>query len=394
MSESAFDWFVQMTSGVALGPMPREDLVELAQSGGLLQHDLVREGEDGDWRPASEVPGLLSVDFDDSESLGETDEATASIETDNILAIDGPLELDVPIAGNSVPTLPPRPTPPKRPGSPPQPVSPAPPRQAPTQPAESTPQQREQTATTNHPVTAAPPPPSKQTPPEPPDWLANASSLDDPPSLPDHFDLSRLEDENFDDDDDWEDSSPYALKAENEPVPLVRIGKKTPSSPGTQTPSTPPRRRTSTRRAISDRVAEGWSWVPRSLRRKLIWAVVGAVALAIFEFAAPSLLPGNARYIYEEFVSIHDEMQAFDDGTLDAAGWNEFTQSASEELDAALPWLEENAVPGDRVTSLLLYVGRDLQEMIRLPPGSERPHQQRVDGFFDQLDEFYASNND
>ncbi len=74
MSESSFDWFVQMTGGIALGPMPREDLTELAASGGLMPSDLVRKGEKGDWRPASQITGLIPELADDATTLGESPE--------------------------------------------------------------------------------------------------------------------------------------------------------------------------------------------------------------------------------------------------------------------------------------------------------------------------------
>ncbi|GDY09351.1 hypothetical protein LBMAG52_28370 [Planctomycetia bacterium] len=41
--------------------------------------------------------------------------------------------------------------------------------------------------------------------------------------------------------------------------------------------------------------------------------------------------------------------------------------------------------------ALLLYAGRDLQELLELPRTSKSPHQKRLDAFFEQLQEMYGS---
>ena len=59
MSSSQQHWFVQTDFGALLGPMPDDALAEMAHTGALLIRDRVREGTDGEWRPAGEVPGLF-----------------------------------------------------------------------------------------------------------------------------------------------------------------------------------------------------------------------------------------------------------------------------------------------------------------------------------------------
>lgn len=67
MSSSVNHWFVQTDFGALLGPMPRDALAEMARTGALLVRDQVREGTDGKWRLASEVPGLFD---EQTPSLG------------------------------------------------------------------------------------------------------------------------------------------------------------------------------------------------------------------------------------------------------------------------------------------------------------------------------------
>ena len=368
MSESSFEWYVQMAGGVVLGPMPREDLDELAQSGGLLPDDLVRQDEFVNWQKASDVPGLLKV------------------EGGNSLLLDGPLELDVPPPPVSEPTAAPSlPAEPRELSAAQEQRKAARRKKAARKRPRKSSQRRSDGQRSQQPASQS----SDQS-----DWLADAPAYDgDEASEYEelHADLSRLMEEDeqgFDDGE--EDSSPYALKTDDhrtddDPVPLVRVGKKSPGKPASSAARVQP---------AKDIAGQIWSALPRSLRRKAIFAVVGFVAFWIFKLTAPSLLPGNDSYIYESVASIHAKILAFEDGTADASEWNEFTQWAGDELEESRPWLEDNAVPGERGRSLLLYVTRDLQEMLQSPPGSDRPHLQRVNGFFEQLEEIYASDYD
>jgi hypothetical protein len=348
--------------------MPRNDLTELAQAGGLLPDDLVRQDQSAEWQKAADVPGLLKIDAGES------------------VLLDGPLELDVPSPPASEPAATP-----SLPDELPEPPSVL---QQPTtvRPGKASRKRRKKSA--EHRPDSQRSEQSGSESNDQPDWLVTASASDEAESFGNEklqADLSRLmEADHRGFDDEEEDSSPYALKtgdrpADDDPVPLVRIGKKsTGKSADTATWVQP----------AKDIAGQLWTALPRSLKRKAIFAVVGLVAFWILKLAAPSLLPGSDEYIYESLASIHAEMLAFDEGTEDPSGWNEFTQWAGEELNESRPWLEENAVPGERGRSLLLYVTRDLQEMLRLPPGSERPHLQRVNEFLEQLDEIYAADYD
>ena len=59
MSSSPNQWYVQTDFGALLGPMPADALSELARTGALLHRDQVREGSDGVWQLASDLPGLF-----------------------------------------------------------------------------------------------------------------------------------------------------------------------------------------------------------------------------------------------------------------------------------------------------------------------------------------------
>ena len=57
---SAKPWFVQTGFGTILGPMPADVIHEMVRTAELVRSDQVREGADGEWRRASEVPGLFT----------------------------------------------------------------------------------------------------------------------------------------------------------------------------------------------------------------------------------------------------------------------------------------------------------------------------------------------
>ena len=101
--------------------------------------------------------------------------------------------------------------------------------------------------------------------------------------------------------------------------------------------------------------------------------------------------PRQRADIYANYLSIYRELQQRRETSEDYAAWTEFVSRAKTQLDATVPWLEENAKPGDRRKSLLLYAGRDLQELLELRRTSNSPHQKRLDVFFEQLQELYGS---
>jgi hypothetical protein len=384
MSESSFDWFVQMAGGVVLGPMPREDLAELAQSGGLLPGDLVRKGEEGDWQPASEVDGLIPRLAGES-SLDDKSPEDADFELQPGLQLldDSPVVEAPSVSG--------APEDAGAESSPGEPVLPDHLDLLPSSDSDAPPQARPQ-----HPVRQASKPAARRRKPAPsePALAVPNDVADEPPfqePSPTDFDQWEIdEDEGAVSSDDFgaEDSP-----ADGGYISPRKQKKKKPASKS-RAPDRSPRDRSQAVRQANNIAAQVWWFLPSSLRRKAIFAVIGAIAFGLFELLAPSLLPSDEPFIYESLSLIHGEILAFDSGELDPSEWAEFTQWAGEELELNRPWLEENAVSGERGRSLLLYVSRDLEEMLQTPPGSERPHQQRVEGFFEQLEELYASSYD
>lgn len=125
----------------------------------------------------------------------------------------------------------------------------------------------------------------------------------------------------------------------------------------------------------------------RSLWKRLLpVAVATAVVLVLV-----TVWPHQRLDIYSRYVAIYKELQERRDKVQDQTGWNEFTKRANAQLNEVLPWLEDNAKPGDREKSLLLYAGRDLQDLLDQPRDSQANHQKRLQVFFEQLQELYGS---
>ena len=81
MTSSPHHWFVQTDFGALLGPMPRDALAEMARTGALLVRDQVREGTNGEWRLASDVPGLFDEQTPSLSLLSSTLEDLFAPET-------------------------------------------------------------------------------------------------------------------------------------------------------------------------------------------------------------------------------------------------------------------------------------------------------------------------
>lgn len=101
--------------------------------------------------------------------------------------------------------------------------------------------------------------------------------------------------------------------------------------------------------------------------------------------------PRQRPDIYKNYVAIYQELKQRRDIAEDHATWTEFVTRSRTQLAETVPWLEEKAKSGDREKSLLLYAGRDLQELLELPRTSKSPHQKRLDAFFEQLQAMYGS---
>lgn len=330
MSSSPHHWFVQTDFGALLGPMPDDALAEMARTGALIPCDRVREGTDGEWCLASEVPGLfdeqtpslglMSSTLEDlfapetsapresaasrvasRRSLAKPDETPAAPQVPDL-----EFELDTPLIALRPPVA----------------VSPV---------VQSVPVQE--------PIPATAPKISPQPEPQPVIDLVPAV---EPPSL-------------------------------REPEAIL------PAPSRWQARVTPPSRWQPT----ATRSHRSWQF------DKQTW-LTGAIAAAVL-VGAWWFWPRQRPDLYKNYFAIYQELQQRRNISEDHATWTEFVTRSKTQLAATVPWLEEKAKPGDREKSLLLCAGRDLQELLELPRTSESPHQKRLGAFFKQLQEMYGS---
>lgn len=355
MSSSPHHWFVQTDFGALLGPMPDDALAEMARTGALLVRDQVREGTGGEWRPASEVPGLFD---EQTPSLGlmsstledlfapETSAPRESAASQNVIRRDRATAREVPVTGTSnelefeidAPLI------------------------APPKVVEPPPVKYELEFDVDVPLIA---PTAAITPPPVVERRQVPESTPAPtPAV--REDLSR----------------PPVVAPQPEPAVVPEPAPAPQPTPASEAPVAPaPRWQPPTARAR-----------PKAPLGKTAW-ITGAIATAalLAIVAAWWFWPRQRPDIYANYVAIYKELQQRKAAAQDQAGWTEFVKRAKPQLDETLPWLEEQAQPGDREKSLLLYAGRDLQELLEQPSGSPGPHQKRLSAFFEQLEEMYAA---
>lgn len=358
MTSSPHHWFVQTDFGALLGPMPDDALAEMARTGALLVRDRVREGTDGEWRLASEVPGLFDEQTPSLGLLSSTLEDLFAPET------SAPRESDASKNANRRSLVKPK-------AAPSVPESQelefeidAPLIVSPTV-IEPPPVAHELEFETDVPLIAPTPPAAVSPVVESPPPVHEAVRSTTPKVS------SRLEIE------------PVNDLIPPEETPSVREPEPIHSAPSGWQPRITPTSR----------------WQPTATRshrglqsRKQI-LLVGSIAAAMLIVVGGTwwFWPRQRPDIYKNYVAIYQELQQRRDISEDHAKWTEFVARSKTQLAETVPWLEEKAKPGDREKSLLLYAGRDLQELLELPRTSKSPHQKRLDAFFEQLQEMYGS---
>jgi len=334
MFSSPNPWYVQTDFGAMLGPMPADALSELARTGALLPRDQVREGIDGDWRLASDWPGL----FDQSEqplphpeTLQEPAPPHESFKiTSSVRLLDDLMKPEKAAVKHR----------PMKPGE------------------------------------------------KPPDELA--FELNVPPPVPAAQTPAVVESRTV---NKIKTSAAPAVAPQAEPVE-VSVPAPPPFPAFVAEPRTPTDRTTGWTPPSSRPVRRGPTAgkpdsSPHLWRRMLPAAAAIAVVLALM--TVWWVWPRQRPDIYTRYVAIYEELQQRRGKTQDQAGWNEFVTRSNAHLNDVLPWLEDRAKPGDREKSLLLYVGRDLQDLLDQPRDSEPIHQERLKAFFEQLQEMYGS---
>lgn len=315
MPLSSNQWFVQMDLGVVLGPMPRDELVDLAQTGALLERDLVRNGADGTWQSAGDVHGLFNgCDPSGSPACEPTEPAsTASFSVASPrkagVAKKSQQRIVSEAAQDDLPLL--------------------------------DPSEFDSVLPVFESGSRAAVPPLGLSSSEPATPLL-PHPVHDEPTLP------------------------------PEPAPLVVFPQR----------SEPP----SIRRPSTASVA-----VERGRVSRIVPVLIATAVACVVLVTGWWFWPGQEPDIYANYVAIYREWQERREGAQEQSGWDEFAARSKARIDASIPWLETHAQPGDRKTSLLLYAGRDLREILNHPRDFQSPHQRRLDGFFDQLNRIYAS---
>ncbi len=350
MSTSSNQWYVEMSAGITLGPMPFDDVVELAETSAIMRDDRVREESSKGWKSARDVAGL----FRDGENL---DSDTRAVSLPDCEVAETPIEntedsstVDEKLDGR-------------------------------TEHSDGVVRLDEfqvllgESATTadhaDDPAAAL---------------LHAAASLEtvDPETPPssthDVPDSSLVASEPETAETDSREARPSLEPAmlvnernervEDEPAPATQ-------PPAAASPQSTPRVQ---------------PWRPPVNRNRQL-AVRGCLALAAVAgvWSLFSLLkPDIEAATYVQYAAIYQEYQTLVE-VPDSGSWSEFATRARAELDETLPNLEAAAVPGERSKSLLLYAGRDLRTALDLPPGTTTPHAGRLAGFFEQLNELHAS---
>jgi hypothetical protein len=388
--------------------MPHDDLIELAQTGQLLESDDVREGPDGEWCAARDRPGLLDyidpaspavvpndepqasdmhsapVEAAPDDSAADQDDATGSPQPDAIPVAQSLTEFDFE-SGQSTPT-PVAPTSTQADPLPsnelnfephlpqPMPADCAVPESNPaTETQETEPVPEQQTDELDFELNPPQPRPEESEESTPVASFTNLPELRMPSPRPGSQTRS-LEVQ-------------AAQESETRPSPEPRTAAAV-ESQMSHAPTAVNYFEKATRVEADDTepVARRRFPLPRISRAVRL---IGAAAL-LLSFVW-WLLPGSERDIYADYLTIYDELRERQSSPDGKAGWREFVNQSRARIDETNPWLEETAQPGDRAKNLLLYIGRDLQRMLEKSPDTASPHQQRLDGFFEQLAEIYES---
>lgn len=440
MTDTSDHWYVRIQFGIELGPMPRSDLDELAETGQLLIGDSVREGANGEWFPARDLPGLSPPNdlitegdtsaeprpteppADDSSSEPAPDFEAAEL-TENDQDSPEPVVLESNRVDESAGGLPGAqsldefdfdtgPSAVKEDVSDDSPSGTSPPL-AGTALDERTPALPEDVPSVERNT-------AKQTLPDFPDSVetqeeksAEESEAADtePAALPDPLtpsaDGGPFPD--FSEDEDVE----FAEQSSELPDPLAPVASREPFPDSPDEDGTDPAEPTNLPPAIAIPYATDLGSLPsteqsaRSLppirlpvprMASLIrLAIAVAVIVGLWKLIGgggpePDIYDEYSAmyYIYAEYSAIYSELQDRRNNPADSTGWMSFAEQARAQIDEYNVWVEESAEPGDREKNLLLEAGRDMQELLSAAPDAESPHEERLDGFFRQLSEIYA----
>jgi len=375
---SAKSWFVQTEFGATFGPMPDDALLEMVRTGALLKTDQVRAGREGQWRLASEFPGLF-------DAVTASPTSTENSPSNNLAEIPSMVPASSPSNPPTIHLIPPT-----------QPAHPDPPliaMETPATVATSQPQIVTETAADSRDVAPMALPRieelSANAPPEN-HLIAAWKSQRSQSKVELGVDSLAAELGQAESGDDLAPELPADL-LDDEVVPAsTTAANKSPSS-----------RPVANRRAFLDQIAgledgprrpietsqQKWDRWRRSLPT---WPIVLAITLVLFTTWA--YWPRSQRGIYDRYVAIWQEWKTRRTDFKDKEGWDQFLKHTQAELDDMVPWLEKHARSSDREKLLLLWIGRDcFQRMLRQPRQMDSPEEKQLQFLLLSMRDFYES---
>lgn len=379
MHSASDQWFVALGPDVILGPMPLNDVRQLASTGALLETDRVRQGGTNDWSLAKDVAGVF---------------ITA---TEEWVSIPADIAWETPTEGDSSIGL------------------------APTQFSQAQPttmkstssaievrsQQHSASSHVDRDETARPksePPrpkvsprviPPAPLPPMPADFeyvfpqasVANRTTQTrDKPAQSDERDrdVESQSDEviRVVDDEPSNDVGGDSIATNNQPsVDRDPIHTNRPSIA------------TNIQRPIGSQASSYSATQCQSrLNRNRPWLkpLLAVLVLIAIGGLGWTFWPSSEPHVYEDYARLYDLLKQHRRGQASGANWDNFVRQTKEATETSVPWLERTTRPGDRQKDLLLYVGRDLLAATEVAPTSEFRHEKRLDGFMKQLQEIYG----
>ncbi|MFM9960199.1 MAG: hypothetical protein ACKV2Q_03125 [Planctomycetaceae bacterium] len=418
---SAKSWFLQTGFGATLGPMPNDALLEMIRTGALLRTDQVREGIEGEWRPAFEFPGL----FDGGPAPPMRSEVSAP---NSMVAAASPVALSpalvpvpafvpapasvparasVPVAVRTPAVAPSPPAnaskiilvPPARPEPPPiaAAVEVAASAIAPPAVAEVTSASIENTSPTVSKIEEVAV--SVTAPPEN-DLIANWKSQ----RIQSQAELGLVslaaEMTQAEDAEDFAPELPANLLDDTEqPASSTLSNTKTANTKTANTSSAS--RPTAQRQAFLDQIPglengprqrvetskQKWDRWRRSLPT---WPVAAVLVLALLALWVS--WPRSNRGFYDRYVAIWEEWKIRRGDFKDKEGWEHFLEHTKSELDDMVPWLEKRARSTDREKLWLLWIGRDcFRRMLMQPRQVGSPEEIQLQFHLANLRQLYES---
>ena len=381
---SAKTLFVQTGFGTVLGPMPEDALRELVRTGALVRADQVREGSEGEWRPAAETPGL----FESVSELLATVPTVLEMETPPLLTAETctqPMASLPLVKGRLIPPLAPAMSALPTPSEPAAVI--APPNEV-DLPVDAKPS----IAPLTDKIAIQPPSDEDTTtrsaPPE--EELISRWREERDRSREEMGTVSLAAEMTHSQDEDFAPELPADLFGDDvaSSPPLVSV----------LTEETT-RRREIHRPAFLDQISgleagprageeklpQKWDRWRRSLPSRQTVASVITVVFVVWWF-----WPQSSRGTYDRYVAIWNEWKTRRADLKDQSGWDQFLQRTEKELVATVPYLEKHARASDREKQLLLFVGRDcFQKMLKQPRQVDSPREKQLQILLAILHEFY-----